>query len=106
MRRSGNVYGDPGEEDSIVWIIPNIGILGSKEGSYVHYINRLKIPILRYELNTFLIRPEDLPGEVSEQLCDELLDLRVYERMLPIDLLSGKAKGSQAFLRRILKGRH
>ena len=104
IQRSGNVYGDPGGEESTVWIIPNIDVLGSKEGSYVHYINRLKVPILAYELDNYLIGSEKLPEEISEKLCDELLDLKVYERMLPIELLlGGSRKENQGLLHRLLK---
>ena len=86
-RRLGKEYVFPAGEDDIVWIIPDIDELGSIEGSYAHYIKRIKVPILKYELGTFQIGPEEGITTVSEGLCDELLKLRVYAKALPIEMI-------------------
>ncbi len=86
-RRFGKEYEFPTGEDDIVWIIPNIDELGSIEGSFTHYIKRIKIPILKYELGTSQIGPEEGISTVSEDLCDELLELRVYAQALPIEMI-------------------
>jgi hypothetical protein len=90
QRRLGHEYNFSSEENDMVWIIPNIDDLVSCEGSHFPYIQRLKIPLLRYELNTFRIGPEELATELSESLCDQLLELRVHARAFPIEMLLKK----------------
>ncbi len=87
LRRFKRVYGPPGGEDSMVWMIPNIDLLGSKAGSYTNYIKRLKVPIVKYELATFGVGREELSAEPTEELCDELFDLQVYAGLFPIEML-------------------
>ena len=86
-RRLGREYNFPSGEDDMDWIIPNIDDLGAQYGNYMSYIDEIKVQILRYELDTFEISKEEFMDKPSKKVCDELLDLRVYARMFPIQKL-------------------
>lgn len=86
-------YPFPSREDDMIWLIPSIDELGASEGSYLPYVNRLKIKILQYELETFHTGPAELNENVSEGLCDELLDVQVYAKAFPIDMILKSKEG-------------
>jgi hypothetical protein len=87
-RRLGKEYVVSSGEEDTVWIIPDLDELVTRHGTYSKYIQKWKIPMLRYELSVFNIGKEELSENLTENLCDELLTFRVYAKALPIDLLS------------------